>query len=198
MGHSMRIHGQLSSPNGIMRTPMRDRLVNSPGMAKAKAKPKAKRVRDFTQAENAALRAELAELYKTMTQEEIASAIGNVVGQPTLSAFLSGRQGTSHAVAERVAVLRGKTLDQVLGRVAGPAVPRSPKDAVRATDLYKAAPIEVRRAFDQRDPYSVENPRLTVEFYTRRLLQHYADHRDGVLDALPPQAVERVTSDPDD
>lgn len=76
----------------------------------------------------------------------------------------------------------------------------NPKDAVRATELYRRASPAARRAFDGRDPYTAGDTARDVEWYTRRLLHWIEEARLGLLDSLEPVpgATREDEPDPDE
>lgn len=110
-----------------------------------------RRERDLSPEQNERLRGFVEELRKRFSsQGELGRAIG--LKQTTVSAFLIGKQGTSHAVAARVARLLGRSMADVLGDAPGataggePIVDHLPNRArLRATDVWADLPEAVQR-----------------------------------------------------
>lgn len=147
----------------------------------------AERQRDLDDEQTERLREHVRALVNESNQTKVADAIG--VSPSTISSLLGRRQGGSYAMAFAVCALRGIPLSAILGDDATrriidlEPVNLDPKRQVQRSAVYLQADPKVQRAFDRDDKYtsSAAASRVTVEMYTRRLLQLIDEHRAGLL-----------------
>jgi transcriptional regulator with XRE-family HTH domain len=149
--------------------------------------------RDLDDEQTEKLRAEVRRWVEESGQSKSSVAEALEVDPSTISSLLSKRSGGSFAMAFAVCAKRGIPLSAILGEelarriialeIAPEEPVKDPKRRVQRGDLYGEMPEIVRRAFDVDDKYtsSALAGKVTVEVYTRRLLELLADYRSGVL-----------------